>query len=129
MDRSEIMRRVRDRDTTPERVVRRLLREIGQPGYRLNRKDLPGSPDIAYIGRRNAIFVHGCFWHGHDCKRGARQPKRNAEYWRSKIERNRTRDAKANGELRARGWRVVTIWECELRDLDATRRRLRDFFA
>ena len=71
-DRSEIMRRVKSRDTGPEKRVRAALRALGHTGYRLNRADLPGKPDVAFIGRRQAIFVHGCFWHGHDCKRGAR---------------------------------------------------------
>ena len=83
--------------------------------YRLHRKDLPGSPDIAFPGRRLALFVHGCFWHGHDCARGARQPKANAYYWTAKIGRNRTRDAVATAALEAAGWRVVTVWECGLK--------------
>jgi len=88
---------------------------------------LPGNPDIAYIGKRRAIFVHGCFWHGHDCPRGARAPKANAEYWRAKIARNRARD-KANAEkLSELGWSALTVWECELKDLGALERRLRVF--
>lgn len=127
MERSEVMRRVKARDTKPELIVRAALREIGHPGYRLDRRDLPGRPDIAFIGRRRAIFVHGCFWHGHDCKRGARQPKTNADYWRAKIARNRARDQAAQAALEAQGWRVLTIWECGLRDRDALIARLRDF--
>ena len=98
--RSATMRAVKSRDTTPELIVRALLRRFA-PSYRLHRKDLPGNPDIAYIGKRRAIFVHGCFWHGHDCPRGARAPKANAEYWRAKIARNRARD-KANAEKLSR---------------------------
>lgn len=109
------MRRVKARDTKPELLVRRTLRELGHVGYRLDRRDLPGRPDIAFIGRRRAIFVHGCFWHGHDCKRGARAPKTNAEYWRAKIARNVARDAAALDALAARGWRALVVWECELR--------------
>jgi DNA mismatch endonuclease (patch repair protein) len=127
MDRSEVMRRVRARDTAPERAVRRLLRAQGLTGYRLDRRDLPGRPDIAFIGRRKAIFVHGCFWHGHDCKRGARAPRANAEYWRAKIARNVARDAAARAALEALGWRVLTVWECALREPDAVASRLRDF--
>jgi DNA mismatch endonuclease (patch repair protein) len=127
MDRSEVMRRVKARDTGPERTVRAALRALGHVGYRLDRRDLPGRPDIAFIGRRRAIFVHGCFWHGHDCKRGARAPKGNAEYWRAKIARNVARDAAARDALAARGWRVLTLWECELREGEALRARLDAF--
>lgn len=120
------MRAVKSRDTTPELAVRALLRRFA-PRYRLQRKDVPGNPDIAYIGKKRAIFVHGCFWHGHDCPRGARMPKANAEYWRQKIERNRARD-RANAErLKERGWRALTVWECELKDLTALEARLREF--
>ena len=85
------MRAVKSRDTSPELAVRALLRPIA-PGYRLHRGDLPGKPDVVYVSRKLAIFVHGCFWHGHDCPRGARAPKTNAAYWRAKIARNRARD-------------------------------------
>ena len=127
MERSEIMRRVKRRDTGPERRIRAILRAIGFPGYRLDRGDLPGRPDIAFIGRRRAIFVHGCFWHGHDCKRGARAPKANAAYWSAKIARNRTRDAEAVAALEAKGWRVLTLWECEMGDGAAMAERLAAF--
>ena len=126
--RSATMRAVKSRDTGPERAVRALLRRFA-PGYRLHRKDAPGNPGIAYIGRKQAIFVHGCFWHGHDCARGARAPKANADYWRAKIERNRVRD-KAHGEkLEALGWRALIVWECELKDESALEKKLRDFLA
>lgn len=127
MNRSEVMRRVKSADTTPERVVRQALRAIGRPGYRLQRKDLPGRPDIAYLKLRCAIFVHGCFWHGHSCKRGAREPKSNADYWRAKIARNRRRDAEAQAALSRAGWRVLVVWECEIRDRDGLLARLRAF--
>ena len=129
MNRSEVMRRVKGRDTGPERRVRALLREMGHTGYRLDRKDLPGRPDIAFIGLRKAIFVHGCFWHGHDCKRGAREPKANAAYWRAKIARNVERDATAQSALNDMDWRVLVLWECELKDMAAIRRRLQAFLA
>mgnify|MGYP001360614730 CR=1 FL=1 len=124
MERAEVMRRVKARDTKPELCLRRLLRDIGRPGYRLDRKDLPGRPDVAFIGRRLALFVHGCFWHGHECRRGARAPKENAEYWRAKIARNRARDAAALAALAERGWRAEVIWECEMKDEAALRARL-----
>lgn len=115
LSRSETMARVKSRDTSAELKVRGLLTRLGYR-YRLNRHDIPGKPDIAFIGRRKAIFVHGCFWHGHDCKRGARAPKANADYWAAKIARNRARDAEVRERLGALGWSALTIWECELRD-------------
>lgn len=124
--RSAVMRAVRGRDTGPERVVRRLLRAFA-PGYRLHRKDVPGRPDVAYVGARKAVFVHGCFWHGHDCARGARAPKANADYWREKIARNRARDARNLAALAQGGWRTLVVWECELKDEGALADRLRAF--
>ena len=112
--RSAVMRRVKGRDTSPELAVRRILREAGI-GYRLGGAGLPGRPDVVMKGRRTALFVHGCFWHGHDCPRGARQPKANAAYWIAKIGRNRSRDVSARTALEADGWRVVTVWECEMK--------------
>lgn len=120
------MRAVKARDTTPELTVRRLLRPIA-PGYRLDRRDLPGRPDIAFIGARKAIFVHGCFWHGHDCARGARLPKANADYWAAKIARNRARDAAALAALAECGWETLVVWECETRDEAELARRLARF--
>lgn len=114
MDRSAIMRAVKGRDTGPELAVRRLAYAIS-PGYRLHRPDIPGRPDIAYVRHRRAIFVHGCFWHGHSCARGDRRPKTNAGYWAAKIERNRMRDRLVRSALKRAGWRVLVVWECELR--------------
>ncbi|PSC04886.1 very short patch repair endonuclease [Alsobacter soli] len=122
------MRAVRGRDTTPELLVRRLLRSVA-PGYRLHRKDIPGRPDVAYIGRRKAIFVHGCFWHGHDCARGARMPKANRPYWEAKIARNRARDAANLAALAERGWKALVVWECETKDEAALSERLLRFLA
>jgi DNA mismatch endonuclease, patch repair protein len=112
MDRSAIMRAVRSKDTTPEMIVRRIVHGLGFR-YRLHRKDLPGTPDLAFGPRRKAIFVNGCFWHGHNCARGARQPKENAGYWQAKIARNRARDLASLDALDASGWTVMTVWECE----------------
>ena len=125
-DRSAIMRAVRSRDTKPERIVRKLAWRI-RPGYRLHRKDIPGNPDIAYVGRKQAIFVHGCFWHGHDCARGARVPKENRDYWLGKVARNRARDEQALSALDRQGWRSLVIWECELKTPEAVAARLRAF--
>ncbi len=113
--RSAVMRRVKGRNTAPEMTVRRALTKLGAR-YRLHRKDLPGNPDIVLPGRKLAIFVHGCFWHGHDCARGARVPKQNRDYWVAKVARNVARDARACEALAALGWRVETVWECELKD-------------
>lgn len=124
--RSAVMRAVKSRDTSPEMKVRALLRAIA-PGYRLHRAELPGKPDVAYVGRKRAIFVHGCFWHGHDCSRGARAPKANAAYWRAKIDRNRARDGRNLESLQALGWRAMVVWECELKDEAALRARLAAF--
>lgn len=112
--RSAVMRRVKGRDTTPELAVRRILRTAGI-GYRLGGRGLAGRPDLVMPGRRVALFVHGCFWHGHDCARGARQPKANAGYWIAKIGRNRARDLASETALAAQGWRVITVWECDLK--------------
>lgn len=120
------MRSVKSRDTKPEMVVRRLAHALGFR-FRLHRADLPGRPDLVFPGRRKAIFVHGCFWHGHCCARGARVPKTNAAYWRRKIHRNMERDAQALKDLNADDWRVLVIWECEMRDLDELRARLMAF--
>jgi DNA mismatch endonuclease, patch repair protein len=121
--RSAVMRRVKGKDTSPELAVRKALTALGAR-YRLHRADLPGKPDIVLPGRRLALFVHGCFWHGHDCPRGARVPKQNRDYWVAKIDRNRARDAKSHEALVALGWRVETIWECELKDAAALEARL-----
>ncbi|WP_091735026.1 very short patch repair endonuclease [Phenylobacterium immobile] len=122
--RSAVMRRVRAKDTGPEMTVRRALTALGAR-YRLHRKDLPGSPDIVMPGRKLTIFVHGCFWHGHDCVRGARVPKANADYWIAKIGRNQARDARNLAALAERGWRAEVVWECELKGgLDARLRAL-----
>lgn len=121
--RSAVMRRVKGKNTSPELKVRKALTALGVR-YRLNRKDLPGSPDVVMAGRRLAIFVHGCFWHGHDCARGSRVPKANREYWIAKVARNVARDGRTAAELVAAGWRVETIWECDLKDAGALQVRL-----
>ncbi|MDP1640548.1 MAG: DNA mismatch endonuclease Vsr [Phenylobacterium sp.] len=121
--RSAVMRQVKGSGTTPERTLRRLLTRLGAR-YRLNRRDLPGSPDIVLPGRRLVLFAHGCFWHGHDCARGARVPKANRDYWLGKVARNRTRDATVGAALIEAGWRVEVVWECEMKDEAALRGRL-----
>ncbi|WP_419934622.1 very short patch repair endonuclease [Candidatus Palauibacter sp.] len=124
--RSRTMRAVRSHDTGPELAVRRMVREMGY-GYRLHQKDLPGKPDLVFRGRRKAVFVHGCFWHGHGCPRGARRPKRNREYWTAKISRNRERDERNIQELVSVRWDVLVLWECQLRDSDRLRGLIKAF--
>ncbi|WP_309644461.1 DNA mismatch endonuclease Vsr [Phenylobacterium sp.] len=126
--RSAVMARVKGRGTKPELMVRKALSALGVR-YRLNRKDLPGSPDIVLGPRKLAIFVHGCFWHGHDCARGSRVPKANRDYWVGKVARNTARDRAAATALGAMGWRVETIWECDLKDAAALSDRLAGLLA
>lgn len=115
LTRSEVMSRVKGKDTTPERRVRSALHAKGHR-FRLQARDLPGRPDIVFRGDRLAIFVHGCFWHRHaDCPH-CRTPKSRVEFWREKFAANVARDEAATASLNAAGWRVETIWECEARD-------------
>lgn len=115
MQRSERMARIRSKDTRPELEVRRLLHSMGYR-YRLHGRDLPGAPDLVFRTRRKVIFVHGCFWHAHDSCSVANRPKSRPEFWDAKFARNRERDAKHVEALRATGWDVHTVWECELKD-------------
>ncbi len=113
--RSAVMRAVKSRDTAPELAVRRAAHALGLR-FRLGRSDLPGKPDLVFPSRRVALFVHGCFWHGHDCARGARMPQTNRAYWQAKIARNIARDLASLASLRKLGWKPAVIWECEARD-------------
>jgi DNA mismatch endonuclease (patch repair protein) len=119
------MQRVRQRGTPAEKIVAGVCRDLGLR-YRLNVKSLPGSPDIANKARRWAIFVHGCFWHQHPHCPKATLPKRNAGFWREKFESNRLRDARKIDELRASGYRVIVIWQCETDNRVGVGRRLSD---
>jgi DNA mismatch endonuclease, patch repair protein len=123
--RSRIMKSVGARDTGPELTVRRRLHRLGYR-YRLHRRDLPGNPDIVFPGRRKVIFVHGCFWHGHDCAKG-KLPKSRTEYWTAKIKGNRERDTRVVARLEDAGWRTLSVWQCELKNLDAIDRVLGEF--
>ncbi len=125
--RSRIMRAVKGRNTSPELLVRSLVHRQGYR-FRLHRKNLPGSPDLVFAGRRKVIFVHGCFWHGHHCKRGARVPKSNRAYWKAKIARNVARDARSLRQLKEAGWRVLILWECELKNEAKLKNRIERFF-
>jgi DNA mismatch endonuclease (patch repair protein) len=112
LTRSEIMARVKGEDTSPEMKVRRAVHAAGHR-YRIHRKDLPGKPDLVFPRYRLVVFVHGCFWHWHGCKR-SRMPAANHDYWTAKIDRNVQRDAANRAKLEAAGWRWRIIWECEL---------------
>ena len=120
--RSKIMASVGQRDTAPEMVVRRLLHALGYR-YGLHRRDLPGRPDLVFAPRRKVVFVHGCFWHGHDCRRG-RAPTSRVDYWGKKIAENKARDKRVLSELRSGGWEPCVVWECETGTLDSLQRRL-----
>ena len=123
--RSEIMSRVRNKDTRPELFVRRLIHNAGFR-YRLHVSKLPGSPDLVFPGRKKVIFVHGCFWHSHEGCQNARVPKSRADFWMSKLEANKERDERNMHALMDEGWKVLVIWECELRDPELLH-RIKDF--
>lgn len=122
------MRAVKSKDTAPEMIVRSAAHGLGLR-YRLHRRDLPGSPDLVFPIRRKVVFVNGCFWHGHNCARGAREPKTNVDYWRAKIARNVARDNCDLQALADAGWEVLTIWECETKmtERDLLKGKLRNF--
>jgi DNA mismatch endonuclease, patch repair protein len=128
MDRSAVMRSVRGANTKPELLVRRLVTALGFR-YRIHRRDIPGTPDLAFIGRRKVIFVHGCFWHGHDCPRGKRVPRTNTQYLVSKIGRNQERDRQIKRRLESQRWLVLEIWECETKDESTAKEKLRSFLS
>lgn len=126
--RSARMSRIRAANTKPELAVRRLVHGLGYR-YRLHSRTLPGTPDLVFPSRRAVIFVHGCFWHMHSdprCTR-ARMPKSRLEFWEPKLNRNRQNDQAVVRQLRELGWRVLTIWECELRDTQSLVLKLKEF--
>ena len=124
--RRRTMQAVKSKDTAPELLVRSLAHRMGYR-FRLHRKDLPGKPDLVFPGRRKAIFVHGCFWHGHDCARGARVPLSNRDYWTKKIARNRERDCAACAALALSGWTYLILWECDLVNEKGLKAQVRKF--
>ncbi|WP_315727629.1 very short patch repair endonuclease [Bradyrhizobium sp. SZCCHNS2015] len=124
--RSRLMSRVRQKDTGPELVVRSLAHSLGYR-FRLHRRDLPGSPDIVFISRRKIILVHGCFWHRHTGCPKSTTPKTRREFWQAKFKTNRRRDKAVIERLIDLGWKVLVIWECEVKDLNSLKKRLRRF--
>ncbi len=121
------MARVKSKDTTLELKIRRLLLDMGHRGYRIHYDKLPGRPDVVFTKRRKVIFVHGCFWHGHDCKAGRNTPRINKDYWEPKLRRNAERDRQHLRRIRKEGWKVLTIWECQLKNSEALRKKLDKF--
>jgi DNA mismatch endonuclease, patch repair protein len=111
-ERSALMARIRAKDTRPELVVRQTLHALGYR-FRLHVRHLQGTPDLAFPARHKALFVHGCFWHAHDCQHGLRRPSTNTDFWSEKARANRERDARKEQQLRDAGWDVATVWECE----------------
>ena len=121
--RSRIMARVRSKNTRPEMSIRHALHKLGYR-YRLHRSDLPGRPDLTFPSRRKVLFVNGCFWHMHPGCPRARIPQQNRDYWMAKLERNLLRDARSIEALQHSGWKSLTVWECELRNLDSAINRI-----
>lgn len=124
--RSAQMRLIHSKDTKPELTIRRALFALGYR-YRLHYKNLPGKPDIAFPGRRKAIFIHGCFWHRHKGCKNARIPKSRLDYWIPKFEANVERDKRNQAALRKTGWKFLVVWECQIKDISACVRKITTF--
>lgn len=125
-ERSLRMSLVKSLDTKPEIELRQLVWSLGFR-YRKNRRDIMGNPDLVFIAQKKAIFLHGCFWHRHDCKAGNRVPKSRLSFWQSKFSANIRRDALVKKSLKAQGWKSLIVWECELKNPDSIKRRIRKF--
>ncbi len=126
--RSLNMSRIRNKNTKPEILVRSLVHRLGYR-FRLHRKDLPGKPDLVLPRHQKVIFVHGCYWHMHNCKKGKSTPATNIKFWRDKRAGNKERDKRNKKALKKLGWGVLVIWECQLKDMDKVRRRVLDFLS
>lgn len=124
--RSERMSRIKGKNTKPELIVRSLIHRMGYR-YRLHGKGLPGRPDLVFTGRRKVIFVHGCFWHRHEGCRLARLPKSRLDFWRPKLEANAERDKEVERRVTELGWKILIIWECEVKNEAALAPRVRAF--
>jgi DNA mismatch endonuclease (patch repair protein) len=124
--RRALMRRIRKTDTKPELALRRLAHALGYR-FRLHRRDLPGTPDLVFPCRRKVIFVHGCFWHQHDCRLGRKRPSTNTGYWHPKLARNVERDRINRARLTELGWDVLVVWECEIGDSETLSRQISSF--
>jgi DNA mismatch endonuclease (patch repair protein) len=126
--RSEIMASVRSKDTSPELTVRSLVHRMGYR-FRLHRKDLPGTPDLVFVGLRKVIFIHGCFWHRHIGCKYATEPKTRVKFWQDKFDSNVQRDSRTRRQLNRLGWQVSTVWQCELKKPERLVKRLGKFLS
>lgn len=126
--RSKNMAAIRSKNTSPEMIVRRTAHRLGYR-YVLHHKKLPGHPDLVFPSRRKAVFVHGCFWHMHDCRYGRVVPATNATFWSNKRAGNAARDSRNMQTLQSLGWGTLVIWECETRDLEILKTRIGEFLA
>jgi len=126
--RSANMAKIASRDTEPEKLVRRLLHKRGYR-YRLHVKNLPGKPDLVFPRKRKVVFVHGCFWHRHNCKNGCTIPATRRSFWEDKFQRNVERDQKNIKALKQRGWKVFVVWECQLADEERVVDLLEEFLS
>lgn len=126
--RSWVMSRVNAKNTKPELIVRKFIYSMGYR-YRLHDKKLPGKPDLVFPGRKKVIFIHGCFWHGHGGCKKSKRPSSNNEFWNHKIDQTITRDKINILDLKNLGWQVLTIWECELKNLVLLKIRIQDFLS
>lgn len=124
--RSYCMSRIRKTDTSPELTVRRIVHGLGYR-FRLYRRDLPGCPDIVLPKRRKVIFIHGCWWHRHNCRLGRRTPKTRQKYWLPKLQANKERYKKNRRALQKQGWKVLTIWECQTKKPEIIVNQIADF--
>lgn len=124
--RSRNMAAIRGKDTKPELIVRGIAHRLGYR-FRLHSKGIPGTPDLVFRRLKKVIFVHGCYWHVHNCKWGAVIPKTNAEFWQEKRSGNVARDTRTLQRLRDEGWEVLTIWECQTKDAETTQRLVKAF--
>ena len=121
------MTQVKGKNTSPELKLRHLLLNMGYRGYRIHYDKLPGKPDVVFTKHRKVIFVHGCFWHGHNCKAGKNIPRTNKDYWEPKLQRNVERDKKHLREIKKEGWKVLIVWECQLKNPESMRKKLKKF--
>ncbi len=122
------MSQVKSKNTSPEIFVRKLVFSMGRR-YRLHRSDLPGKPDIVFPSQKKIIMVNGCFWHRHNCKKGQKLPQDNADYWKNKFDRTIARDRKNIKLLEEMGWRVLLVWECQIKDAALLKKDINEFLS
>ncbi len=124
--RSFCMSQNRGKDTKPEIIVRKLIYSLGYR-YRLHRRDLPGCPDIVFGPRKKVIFVNGCYWHRHSCKKGRSIPETRKKFWQTKLQGNKERDLQNRRKLTKLGWKTLTVWECQIKDFEKVTARIINF--